>query len=236
MKELTNHEYFKPIRIASNKEPLKLISDKVIRGLHDSEIVIPILTSQSISTQWINQEIGFAQAKDKKIIPIVEKEVIDSLKGFIHKQADLSYSYNRNSRIGQENKAFINCFRLLLADLEIEYNLKAVPTVIEPSIPSIADKATEIQKIKEANSRRTKFVNSWETVEISKKEVVNIIEIIREELGKLRGDEISSRQEECNLSSPVRYVLQSEINSFSVEWIEKVNGDARAGSSIVLIQ
>lgn len=89
VKELKGNTKFKPLVIASNREALKPLAEKVADGIVKAKIIVPILTKNSITTQWINQEIGFATALNKKIIPIVEKDIIGILKGFIHREIDL---------------------------------------------------------------------------------------------------------------------------------------------------
>jgi hypothetical protein len=85
---------FEPIIIADRKKALAQLSDKVKKGIIECNYFIPIITRQSINTQWINQEIGFAVAiKNCKIIPIIESQIIDDLHGFIHKQVDLPYCF-----------------------------------------------------------------------------------------------------------------------------------------------
>jgi hypothetical protein len=118
---LSDHKLFEPLIIARNREALKPLSEKVINGLTDSEIVIPILTKNSIYTQWINQEIGFAKAINKKISPVVERDIIEQLKGFIHNQVDIPYNYISNS---ENINGFKDTFNTLLNDLEVEYKVK----------------------------------------------------------------------------------------------------------------
>jgi hypothetical protein len=93
------------------------LSEKVINGINEADYVIPILTKKSITTQWINQEIGFAQAKGKKIKPIVDQQIMAKLRGFIHSQIDLPYNYKSHSDQKKERKAFRKCCDILLEDL-----------------------------------------------------------------------------------------------------------------------
>jgi TIR domain len=116
--ELVSHDQFQPLIIARNREPLKPLSEKVIKGLTEAEIVIPVLTKKSINTQWINQEIGYATAINKKISPVVENEIINQLKGFIHNQVDIPYNYIGNV---ESIEGFKEAFRMLIKDLEEEY-------------------------------------------------------------------------------------------------------------------
>ena len=107
---LINNPHFEPLIIANKRDPLKALTKKVSEGLEASEIIIPILTKNSISQQWINQEIGYSMGIKRKVIPIVEKLIMSKLKGFIHKESDLSYNFRRHKNLGQENKNFKKCF------------------------------------------------------------------------------------------------------------------------------
>ncbi len=111
----------KPIIIADNRQTTKLLSDKVKAGIIECDYFIPILTRSSISTQWINQEIGFATAKNKAIYPIVECSIMSKLRGFIHKQFDLSYKFDGNKKNKRvEACQFTIYSRRLINDLLIE--------------------------------------------------------------------------------------------------------------------
>jgi hypothetical protein len=107
-----------PLVIADKKEALKSLSSKVQGGIRSCHLFVPIMTRNSISTQWMNQEIGFAFGLRKKDIqPIVEKNVVDKLKGFIHKQLDLSFTFAGNQRKSTENVSFRACCDSLLQHL-----------------------------------------------------------------------------------------------------------------------
>ncbi|PJZ47532.1 toll/interleukin-1 receptor domain-containing protein [Leptospira saintgironsiae] len=90
------------IIIANNKSEMISLTKKVTDGIKESNYFVPILTRQSISEQWINQEIGYANAfKEIKndslnILPVAEKSVLNNLKGFIHKQLDISFLFEGN--------------------------------------------------------------------------------------------------------------------------------------------
>jgi hypothetical protein len=75
--------------ITREHTPAKLLAKKVEDGINEATYFVPILTSNSIKNQWVNQEIGYAYAKGKTIYPIVEQEIMGNLKGFVHKQIDL---------------------------------------------------------------------------------------------------------------------------------------------------
>ncbi len=95
-----------PIVIADQKKPLESLTDKVCLGINDCDILVPILTSNSINNQWVNQEIGYAKAKEKKILPIISKGVFKDLKGFIHSQVDCPFQFKDNTSVKMESAAF----------------------------------------------------------------------------------------------------------------------------------
>lgn len=106
-----------PIVVADRRSPGKSLEDKVKEGILESDYVVPILTSNSIGSQWVNQEIGFAEALDKNIYPIVEKSILDYLKGFYHKNRDLPHSFDSNKVGRKEAASFRKCYKILLEDI-----------------------------------------------------------------------------------------------------------------------
>jgi uncharacterized protein YcfL len=115
---LNNTNDIEAIVVANRDEPANLLSNKVKKAIKEADFLIPILTSNSIYTQWINQEIGYSEylSDNKKItiVPIVEKEIMDSLNQFIHKQQDLPFHFNKNMNKRVENKAFkAQCLKLI---------------------------------------------------------------------------------------------------------------------------
>jgi hypothetical protein len=121
-KEIKNHSLFESLVVANKREPNKALVKKVTEGIDSSYRFIPILTRHSIQTQWINQEIGYAVGKNIPIIPVVEKGILNDLKGFVHKQNDCPYIYQTKADFAmrEENKSFMTQFRLLIKDLEEE--------------------------------------------------------------------------------------------------------------------
>jgi hypothetical protein len=95
-KKLLKTSTLKPIIIADKRESMLFLTDKVIRGIHEADFVIPILTEKSMLTQWINQEIGYAKAQGKQIKPIVEQQIMHDLRGFINSQIDIPYNFASN--------------------------------------------------------------------------------------------------------------------------------------------
>ncbi len=65
---------FEPIIIAYFQKPGVPLTEKVKDGILETQYFIPIITENSISNQWVNQEIGFAVASDRIILPIIEKK------------------------------------------------------------------------------------------------------------------------------------------------------------------
>lgn len=120
--KLKRTKIYKPIVVADNRKSLVALTDKVMEGLNISDIFIPILTKQSFHEQWINQEIGcfYAnQAKRKNVFPIVETDILNDLKGFIHNQVDLPYTYQTSIDSKIEFNNFKKCFCLLFEDINL---------------------------------------------------------------------------------------------------------------------
>jgi len=62
-------------------EPEFSLTSKIDELIRDSNLVLVIWSKKSQSSVWVNQEIGFARALNKRIIPFVETGV--STKGFL---------------------------------------------------------------------------------------------------------------------------------------------------------
>lgn len=127
-----------PIVIAARRKSLVPLTKKVEDGIKESQIIIPILTKESITSQWVNQEIGYASALTSiKIMPIIDNSIIDNLKGFIHKQVDLSYNYqsfSENKR--KESLHYKKCITELISDIKSDYNIDT-PKNANTGVPDI---------------------------------------------------------------------------------------------------
>ena len=100
-----------PIVVAERRKVGQILTDKVKECMHEADCLMPILTRRSIDNQWVNQEIGFAEALKKPIIPLVEKNLFDKLKGFIHKQMDLPFAFTGvESDAKKEARSFRKCY------------------------------------------------------------------------------------------------------------------------------
>jgi hypothetical protein len=106
-----------PIVVADKRSPRKSLSDKVKEAILESDYIVPILTKGSINNQWVNQEIGYAEALGTKIrmFPIIQISILSDLKGFIHKNLELPYQYDSSG--GNEVRNFRKCCKLLLDDI-----------------------------------------------------------------------------------------------------------------------
>jgi len=57
------------------------LPSKIERNINSSDAMVVILTRMGARSEWVQQEIGFAKAKNKLIIPLVDEGV--KIKGFI---------------------------------------------------------------------------------------------------------------------------------------------------------
>lgn len=110
--------------IADQKKPLESLSEKVSTGINDCDILVPILTINSIKNQWVNQEIGYAKAKNKKIIPLIADNVFKKLKGFIHPQVDCPFNFSQNKNQRKESASFRKAYLELINHIN-QYSVKA---------------------------------------------------------------------------------------------------------------
>jgi len=81
------------------------ISEKISRNIDRCDCLLAILTMDGASSQWVNQEIGYAMKAGKPIIPIVEEGV--EVKGLL---ADIEYIPFRKDSI---NDAVTRSFNYL---------------------------------------------------------------------------------------------------------------------------
>lgn len=101
IKNLINQsENLESVVVLQQKSNLSYTSDKITESLNKSTVFLPILTSNSITNQWVNQEIGFVFGSNRfnidNIKPIVEKGLKNILKGFISLSNDLNYRFEND--------------------------------------------------------------------------------------------------------------------------------------------
>ena len=136
-----------PIVSSKINMPGAPLSDKVMKGIEDSSCFLPIITESSIKNQWVNQEIGYAIAKNKVIYPLVDDRIIHKLKGFIHDQIDLPFTFtSTKSTPKREAHNFRKCYRKLLGHLFnfiIKYSL--ISNITPKSVKQGEKYATKVQ-------------------------------------------------------------------------------------------
>ncbi|MBP6239154.1 MAG: toll/interleukin-1 receptor domain-containing protein [Saprospiraceae bacterium] len=129
VKVLNNSELLTSLVVESNRRSNESISNLVIESINESHYFIPILSEESIKTQWVNQEIGYAKSKvDLKLLPVTQSIIINTLKGFIHNQVQLPYMFDLTDRPKSDRIQFEKLCNVILNDLEalIEKNYTIV--------------------------------------------------------------------------------------------------------------
>lgn len=108
-----------PVVVAARREPGKPLADKVTDCIRESDLLVPILTRSSIGNQWVNQEIGYAHGIGREVVPLVESGILHDLKGFIHGQHDLPFTFRGDSaQPRREANSFRKAYKLLIQDLQ----------------------------------------------------------------------------------------------------------------------
>ena len=218
VKELIGNVKFNPIIIALDPEAGRPLADKVAEGINKSQAIIPIITKKSYLTQWINQEIGYATAINKKIIPIVEKDVRSELKGFIHKHVDLPYCYNSNQLKSNENKDFIKCFRQILKKLEEEFIIEDTKIDVpkKSKLDLTLEKVEAEKRVEEFRVKRQKYLSSREALDAANKNVLDMFLEINEKIKPFfnQGFRFGS---ESKVYNPM-FILKSEGFSFYISF------------------
>jgi hypothetical protein len=110
---------FEPVVVADRRTPGKPLADKVLEGIAEARFFVPILTRDAVTNQWVNQEIGCARALNRVTIPLVEAAIVGTLKGFIHDQNDLPFTFgSRDVPAQHQGRAFGRACGLLVTHLE----------------------------------------------------------------------------------------------------------------------
>ncbi len=133
-------QLIEPLVVANRRNPGKLLTEKVITGIKDADCLMPILTEKSVSNQWVNQEIGYAKARGKEPVPLVDTNILNDLKGFINKEMDLPYkftSYPTDSE--RETESFRNC-----VERALDYVLRSFLRIKEPKEDEVTDEYIEV--------------------------------------------------------------------------------------------
>ncbi len=170
---------FEPVIIADQRKALKPLTQKIIDGILKSDYIIPIFTTNSFKEQWINQEVGFSISKGKTIIPIVQKEVIKELKGFIHGEIDLPYKFGSGAKLIKNGKTeFLKACKLLLSDIENE-TIKSIE--VEQKQDQIVVQAIRLKSIRDKHLSKETLLSSPEIInkfsQIVLKEIIENLEL-----------------------------------------------------------
>jgi hypothetical protein len=117
---ILNSELLAPIIIEEKREGAKILGDLVVKGIEESEYFIVILSEKSFHTQFVNQEIGVAKAKEDhvEIIPIVQDSIINELKGFITKNIQLAYKFHVSENDKRDRLSFRNSYKDIILYIE----------------------------------------------------------------------------------------------------------------------
>lgn len=129
VKVLNNSELLTSVVVESNRQSNESISNLVIESINESQYFISILSEESMKTQWVNQEIGYAKSRvDLKFLPVTQSIIINALKGFIHNQVQLPYMFDLTDRPKSDKIQFEKLCNVILNDLEalIEKNYTIV--------------------------------------------------------------------------------------------------------------
>jgi hypothetical protein len=107
-----------PLSILKTENPGKLLAEKISEGIQKSQIFLPIITENSISNQWVNQEIGLAYAHNRFFFPIIDIKILSRLKGIINPQIDFFKYESDNTNWRREAHRFRNCYLELIERLK----------------------------------------------------------------------------------------------------------------------
>ncbi len=228
VREINALSRYIPIVIASDREVGKPLADKVAERLIKAEIVIPILTINSLFNQWVNQEIGFAIALNKKVIPIIDRTQIDSLKGFIHKQIDLPYSFSSAKGTLSENKEFVKSVRSLINDLN---NPNEPEKLQKNNLENSIENLENIIITRENLERKEKYLDSLEGMNDARTEVKNIMFWAEKNISNLNLKNISIN---FNIVEyPPKLEAQKDEFKFIISWKQQ-HTNSNVGAYLLL--
>jgi len=176
--------------------------------------------SNSYKEQWINQEIGYSISEGKIIVPIVQKEIIKELKGFIHGEIDLPYTFSSGTRlIKTGNSEFTKACKLLLSDIENE-TIKSIKVEKKPE--PFVDRAMRLKEIRDRHLSKEALKSSPDILnkfnQIVLKEIIENIELKIEQIQKETGITFiikTLKDKELGI------ILSAENYSVSLYWATK---------------
>jgi nucleoside 2-deoxyribosyltransferase len=80
-----------------DKQPGEYVASKLQRAIERASVVLVLLTHNSKQSNYVHQEIGYAAAQKKPIIPLVEHGVSKRVLGMLDGQEYLSFQRGANS-------------------------------------------------------------------------------------------------------------------------------------------
>jgi hypothetical protein len=94
--------------------------DKVAHGIVECSYFIPIISEKAVSSQWVNQEIGYAAALERPIFPVVQQKLVDErkLKGWVNSERDQPYRFDIHEEPKKARRHFRNAYKPLLEHLD----------------------------------------------------------------------------------------------------------------------
>jgi hypothetical protein len=107
------------------------LSERIKRTIRDSKFLVAILTPAGASSEWVNQEIGYAEGVGTPVLPLKTKDV--ELKGFIE-----GYKY-LNLDVGNLNPLIATLIRMFKVELGIETATVDCPNCLKPTTFLIRD-------------------------------------------------------------------------------------------------
>jgi hypothetical protein len=129
----TSNASLSPIVVATRRMPGVPLAEKVMACIREADLIVPILTRASLSAQWVNQEIGFAQGVGLRIVPVVEREIVPQLKGFIHDQNDIPFLFAGDPERPQREAAQFRAAYLQLIEYLANQDEKVLSASIAPT-------------------------------------------------------------------------------------------------------
>ncbi len=116
---INRSELITPLVVEDQRKKVRDLPELVIENIVNSDYFLPILTKESIHNQWVNQEIGFAKSfQDIEIVVLVNSEIINNLKGFVHKFIPLPFQFEILNDDKRNRKSFRNAYKDLIRYLE----------------------------------------------------------------------------------------------------------------------
>jgi hypothetical protein len=120
-KAIERNQYLYPIVVTNPERADSQLwnPDKVGKGIVECSFFVPIISSNSLNNQWVNQQIGFAAALKKGIYPLVQQDLVDDrkLKGWVNPERDQPYRFKWSDDVRKSRKFFREAYKPLIEHL-----------------------------------------------------------------------------------------------------------------------